>query len=417
MKKVIAALVVCAGAAAAWAQPAATDLGTLTSGTPVTANPTLAASGDVVWYTFTIGEGTSNTIYLDMDTEGTLLAPGNDCEIGLFSSDGTLIVSDDDDGSGLMSAMSFGGGCVSRAGAAGGLSFDGRDGALAAGTYYLSFSGFNSTFANGWSVTTTSANLGAGVLNIRYGVGAAVEPGVFSEACAGEAGDLPATALAVDGQTGTLNTIRGTITASNADMYAIEICDFASFSATTVGGSSLDTQLFLFNPDGVGVTYNDDSSATLQSTLTSSFVSSNGRYLLAITGYNLDPADGSGSFLWLNTPFGVERIPDGPGAANPIAAWSGTSGSGAYSIALTGACFVGGGGPICNDIDFNNDGSFFDPTDVDAFFSVFSEGPCIPASATCDGIDFNNDGSLFDPCDVDAFLLVFSEGPCTLCGN
>lgn len=74
------------------------------------------------------------------------------------------------------------------------------------------------------------------------------------------------------------------------------------------------------------------------------------------------------------------------------------------------------GGPTCNDIDFNNDSSFFDPQDIDAFLSVYSEGPCIPASATCDGIDFNNDSSVFDPCDIDAFLLVFSEGPCTLCG-
>jgi hypothetical protein len=66
----------------------------------------------------------------------------------------------------------------------------------------------------------------------------------------------------------------------------------------------------------------------------------------------------------------------------------------------------------CNDVDFNNDGSLFDPTDIDAFLSVFSEGPCIPASNICDPIDFNNDGSLFDPQDVDAFLSVFSEGPC-----
>jgi hypothetical protein len=72
---------------------------------------------------------------------------------------------------------------------------------------------------------------------------------------------------------------------------------------------------------------------------------------------------------------------------------------------------------ICNDIDVNNDGSSFDPTDIDAFLSVFSEGPCLPETATCDNIDFNNDGSLFDPCDIDAFLLVFSEGPCTLCGE
>jgi hypothetical protein len=74
------------------------------------------------------------------------------------------------------------------------------------------------------------------------------------------------------------------------------------------------------------------------------------------------------------------------------------------------------GGLACDSIDFNNDTSSFDPTDIDAFLSVFSEGPCIPASATCNDIDFNNDGSLFDPCDIDAFLLVFSEGPCTLCG-
>jgi hypothetical protein len=66
----------------------------------------------------------------------------------------------------------------------------------------------------------------------------------------------------------------------------------------------------------------------------------------------------------------------------------------------------------CDPIDFNNDGSLFDPMDVDAFFSVFSEGPCIPANATCNDVDFNNDGSLFDPQDVDAFFSVFSEGPC-----
>jgi hypothetical protein len=40
----------------------------------------------------------------------------------------------------------------------------------------------------------------------------------------------------------------------------------------------------------------------------------------------------------------------------------------------------------------------------------------VPETATCDSIDFNNDGSLFDPRDIDSFLLVFSEGPCTLCG-
>ncbi|MFO0858006.1 MAG: LamG-like jellyroll fold domain-containing protein [Phycisphaerales bacterium] len=71
----------------------------------------------------------------------------------------------------------------------------------------------------------------------------------------------------------------------------------------------------------------------------------------------------------------------------------------------------------CDSIDFNNDTSFFDPIDIDAFLSVYGEGPCIPIVATCNDIDFNNDGSVFDPCDIDSFLLQFSEGPCTLCGQ
>lgn len=71
----------------------------------------------------------------------------------------------------------------------------------------------------------------------------------------------------------------------------------------------------------------------------------------------------------------------------------------------------------CDRIDFNNDGSLFDPSDIDVFLSVFSEGPCIPSTAICNDIDFYNDGSVFDPCDIDSFLLVFSEGPCTPCGT
>ena len=77
---------------------------------------------------------------------------------------------------------------------------------------------------------------------------------------------------------------------------------------------------------------------------------------------------------------------------------------------------TGPAGPTCDSIDFNNDTSLFDPQDIDAFLSVYSEGPCIPSTANCNDIDFNNDGSVFDPCDIDSFLLRFSEGPCALCG-
>jgi hypothetical protein len=126
---------------------------------------------------------------------------------------------------------------------------------------------------------------------------------------------------------------------------------------------------------------------------------------------------------------------DGPQASGAFVLGSATdrlslygfaaSDAGAYDCTLTNACetvtslaaSVTLGECSCDSIDFNNDTSLFDPMDVDAFFSVFSEGPCIPVGATCNDIDFNNDGSLFDPCDIDVFLLVFSEGPCTSCGQ
>ncbi len=84
----------------------------------------------------------------------------------------------------------------------------------------------------------------------------------------------------------------------------------------------------------------------------------------------------------------------------------------------SGAFVVAAGQPsTCDSIDFNNDTSLFDPQDIEAFLSVYSEGPCVPATATCNDIDFNNDTSLFDPCDISSFLLMYSEGPCTPCGQ
>ncbi|GEM_PF-1115824 len=66
----------------------------------------------------------------------------------------------------------------------------------------------------------------------------------------------------------------------------------------------------------------------------------------------------------------------------------------------------------CSDIDFNNDGSQFDPQDAEDFLSVYGEGPC--STSECDSLDFNRDGSIFDPQDIDDFLRVYSEGPCRL---
>lgn len=158
----------------------------------------------------------------------------------------------------------------------------------------------------------------------------------------GDAGDLPGTAQVVSGDPSQhLTAITGDYEANGVDMYAIRICDEANFQATTVGGTSWDTQLWLFDSTGAGVAFNDDSTG-LQSTLTSAFVNANGLYYLAITRYNRDALNSDGQLIWNNSPFGIERAPDGPGAGNPVvASWTGsTSASGAYRITLSGACYV-----------------------------------------------------------------------------
>jgi hypothetical protein len=73
----------------------------------------------------------------------------------------------------------------------------------------------------------------------------------------GDAGDLPATAQVVSGS-GSLTAITGNLGASDVDMYQIIICDPLNFEATTVGGATFDTQLWLFDLNGNGVLHNDD---------------------------------------------------------------------------------------------------------------------------------------------------------------
>ncbi|MEZ5962983.1 MAG: hypothetical protein R3F56_03960 [Planctomycetota bacterium] len=167
----------------------------------------------------------------------------------------------------------------------------------------------------------------------------------------GDAGKLPGTAQVVALGSGALTQIDGNIDNSSEtggaqddkDMYMIYITDTATFSATTTGGTTLDTQLFLFSLDGKGVSHNDDDPTTtgLQSRVTGVFVPAPGCYLLAVSTYNRDPQSGGG-LIWANSPFNVERQPDGPNAGGAVDSWtSQTTGStGAYSIFLTGAAYV-----------------------------------------------------------------------------
>lgn len=153
--------------------PMASDLGTLVSGA-TSASGTLSTTDRVKWYKFTTGGDAAAGIgtFLDVDTEGSaLVGVNNDTEIGLYSSSGALIGADDDDGSGLLSQLTFGSGTRPAAPPTGGGSlgevYDGRDGMLPAGTYYLAIGSFNTVFSEGFLVTAGTDNTGTFKININ----------------------------------------------------------------------------------------------------------------------------------------------------------------------------------------------------------------------------------------------------------
>jgi hypothetical protein len=232
----------------------------------------------------------------------------------------------------------------------------------------------------------------------------------------GDAGDLPATAQIVTLPDATpcetpVTRVRGDLDASDADMYVICITDPASFSATTVGSTGFDTQLWLFRCDGTGVVHNDDC-GSLQSCIDNSTncIQQGGIYLLAISRYNLDPVDANGQLIWNNTPFGSIRCPDGPGAANPIAGWTGsTTAAGRYAIQLQGAYFVRPSGceepPGCqpHNGDVDNNGCI---DDADLLAVLFAFGQ---TGSNLGRVDVNCD-EVVDDADLLRVLFNFGSG-------
>ncbi len=159
---------------------------------------------------------------------------------------------------------------------------------------------------------------------------------VWSEV--GDAGELAGTAQAVTGS-GPLSTILGNLGENDVDMYQIRIDDPSQFLAQHTSTFNFDSQVWLFNMDGTGVAFNDDTNG-LRGQISAPAIAA-GNYLLAISGWDRDAVDSNGAALWLDTPFNNQRAPDGPAAANPVAGWSGGVASrGNYVIAVRGGSFV-----------------------------------------------------------------------------
>jgi hypothetical protein len=204
-----------------------------------------------------------------------------------------------------------------------------------------------------------------------------------------DVGDLPGSAAPLNG-TGSLTKIVGTIDLDDVDMYKIKVCGFPNFSATTQGGPGNDTQLYLFDLNGKGITKDDDISGTnALSLVTDQFMTGNADVYLAVTIFERDPIDSAAQRIWLATnPATVtypEWAPNGPGAANAVNSWTNftTTGTGNYIITLTGACFLGGAGGGCY---ANCDGSTGTPVLTANDFQCFANAYAASASyANCDG--------------------------------
>ncbi|CAG1010069.1 hypothetical protein PHYC_03791 [Phycisphaerales bacterium] len=499
-------------AAGVWAQPAATDLGTLSANTPATTSFNISP-GLVQWYTFTTPGITANpSSWLDMVTNG----PVNiDTMIGLYDSAGNRLSSDDDDGppTGVgFSLLTFGATDVNASGrlaapAGSTTGFNGRDGNnLPAGLYYLAVTGFSATFgATNWTVTTAHTRSGQVDVWVNFGEDTALSGvGTFSSASCvrttdggqgtlrvaahpaqnppstgigvtvdasqfglgtvtlfddgahddGGAGDnvfgelitvapgygagtyqLPFTVTDAESRSaggnigvtvvdlvgnpnelpsgaeipqgsGDLFSLSGTFVPSEAHLFQIQVCDAANFSATTVGGTTVDTQLFLFDANGMAVAANDDEvgGATLQSRLTSQFIPGNGVYYLAVSQYNHDPVSSCNSLMFDNA-FRVEHGPDGPGAGLPLAAWvNASAATTAYTISLTGACYPGGANP-CDVADTNCDGALngFDVQATEEAVNGDFTNFCQPSA------DLNGDGA------ENGFDVEWSEALVNMC--
>ncbi len=161
-------LTVNAGGFTAPTAPSATDLGTLGTTDTRTQNFDLAA-GEVRWFrvvapTASAAIGT----FLDMDTEGTLLAAANSTRISIYNRAGRLALTDTIDGSGNLSQISFGTG--TRPAVGNGLTYNGRDGILGGCEYFIAVSSVTSAAgAANFAATSTSTNTGPAVFNLRNG--------------------------------------------------------------------------------------------------------------------------------------------------------------------------------------------------------------------------------------------------------
>ena len=352
----------------------------------------------VKWYCVTLASHAddNNLRYFDLDTEGSTV----DAAIGLYTAGGSLIVKDDNSGSGNNAQLSFGIG--RRAAVGNGLQYDGRNWdttnattvGLAPGTYYVavapSGTGLGASFADGYTAT---GNGTAGNITLRVRTNAAggvLSPSVVPLATrvVGATGQDPI--VGPGGQ-----TTPAVLNGPGVLWYDVNLCNAAdaghvvSFDLT--GSTAPISSITVF--DGIGNEVGQAIGGAAPAVL--NFGGSNtslaeGHYYVALT-YDAPP-----------------NLAPSPTTAGR---WHvrGKVGSQGYNFALSVAVPWSSCPSVCGTADFNCDGDIGTDADIDAFFACLS-GVC--PRAVHERADFNGDGDVGTDADIEAFFRVLGGGTC-----
>ncbi len=176
--------------------PASTDLGTLGSADITSTIPDYVG-GQTRWWKFTAPADANigNGYYVDLDTVGSNTQPNvgstlvNDTELAVYDANGFFYGTNDDGTDGYESVLTFGSDAPRSHGASTGI-YDGYDGDLYAGTYYVAGGTYNTAFGDSFNVTSTSTSPGGTlVLNIFSNFPSG--PAACSPADLGAQGGLP----------------------------------------------------------------------------------------------------------------------------------------------------------------------------------------------------------------------------------
>ena len=149
--------------------PSVTELGVISTANSGALVDTTIMPREVKWYHFTVNPSVTDTggFYLDLDSIGSSASNGTDTMIGLYDQVGNLIASDDDDGPGYTSQLSFGQRTPTRPPSGDGMAGNGRDGDLPAGGYFLGVSLYESVYGpTGWAAGSSA--WGTGTVRVNF---------------------------------------------------------------------------------------------------------------------------------------------------------------------------------------------------------------------------------------------------------